>query len=71
MENDIAEVEKDLQRFKSQDGAPLRNLRGRYDRELKLYYLRWNEVHAAFPDVDYLLVPPSKCAFLIDKDCQL
>ncbi|KFH72649.1 hypothetical protein MVEG_02938 [Podila verticillata NRRL 6337] len=67
MENDTSEVEKDLQRFKSQDGAPLPSLRGRYDRELKLYYLRWNEVDAAFPDVDHILVPPSKCAFLIDK----
>ncbi|KAF9385369.1 hypothetical protein CPB97_004888 [Podila verticillata] len=67
MENDTAKVEKDLQRFKSRDGAPLPSLRGRYDRELKLYYLRWNEVDAAFPDVDHILVPPSKCAFLIDK----
>ncbi|KAF9215058.1 hypothetical protein BGZ59_002422 [Podila verticillata] len=33
------EVEKDLQRFQSQDEAPLQSLRGRYDSELEEYYL--------------------------------
>lgn len=71
MDPDDGEVEKDLQRFQSQDGVPLQSLRGRYDNELEEYYLQWNKVEEAFPDLNHLLVPSYACIFLIDQNCQL
>lgn len=67
------QAEEYLQRFKSQDGTPLGSLKARYCqfRKRKVYYLLWDDVEAAFPDVDHLIVRPSSCLFLVDKTCKL
>jgi len=63
----VAEKLKDLQQFQSQDGAPLQGQRGCYDRAIKSHYILWDDIEAAFPDTNHLLVPASNCFFLIDK----
>ncbi|KFH72690.1 hypothetical protein MVEG_02979 [Podila verticillata NRRL 6337] len=67
------QAEEYLQRFRSQDGTALGSLKARYFqfRKRKVYYLLWNDVEAAIPDVDHLVVQPSSCLFLVDKTCKL
>lgn len=68
------ELEKDLQQFQSQAGEPLQSLRGQYqvfDHSLKTYYILWDDVEAAFPDIDHLRAPPSSCVFLVDRHCRM
>lgn len=68
------ELERDLQQFQSQDRKPLQSLRGQYqvfDHSLKTYYILWDDVEAAFPNIDHLRAPPSSCVFLVDRHCRM
>ncbi|KAG0327058.1 hypothetical protein BG004_002841 [Podila humilis] len=62
--------ERGVQRFQSQDKTRLQSLRGRYSSQIKGYYLVWDDIVAAFPNIDYLLVPTSHCLFLIDEELE-
>ncbi|KAG0343986.1 hypothetical protein BG004_004843 [Podila humilis] len=68
--NAVDNPENGVQRFQSQDKIRLQSLRGRYSGQLQCHYLVWNDIVAAFPNIDYLLIPTSHCLFLMDEACE-